>query len=151
MIRFLTMALAVAVACLFVSECRAHGTRYEVVEGAAGVLAYYDNGSPMAFCDVEGLRPGDDSRVFHAGTTDCNGAFGFVPDTTGTWRVVVDDGMGHMVTAEIDIGPEGIRGEGAGEGPGVRGVIVGVAVIFGLFGLVALLYSRRKERGQPCT
>jgi hypothetical protein len=150
-IRFFTVVLSLAIACFSVGECQAHGARCEAVEGAAAVRAYYDNGSPMAFCDVEIFRPGEDSEAFQVGTTDCNGTFGFVPDTTGTWRAVVDDGMGHMAMARIDAGPTGIRGEAAGAGPGVRGVIVGVSMIFGLFGLVALLYCRRKGHGQPCT
>jgi hypothetical protein len=99
----------------------------------------------MAFCDVEVFRPGEDSEAFQVGTTDPNGAFGFVPDTTGTWRLTVDDGMGHMATAELIVDPDGIRRNVASGRGRLPGVIVGVGVIFGLFGALALFFSRRRQ------
>ena len=99
----------------------------------------------MAFCDVEVYRPGDAEGAFHTGTTDPLGRFAFVPDTTGTWRVIVDDGMGHVAEIEVGVGAvTTVRGDPSNR---MDGVIVGVSVIFGLFGLAALVHRRVKKAG----
>jgi hypothetical protein len=149
--RLFALALVLAATAVSAGICAAHGARCDVIAGAAAIKAYYDNGSPMAFCDTEIFRPGDDSEAFHMGSTDCHGTFGFVPDTTGTWKVTVDDGMGHMARAEVVVGPDRVSGGGSESVGRAQGVIVGVAVIFGLFGVLALFYCRRKERAKPCT
>ncbi|MFH1313686.1 MAG: hypothetical protein ABIJ00_10750 [Candidatus Eisenbacteria bacterium] len=142
--RLVAGILAVGLVAIAAVVCLGHGAQCEAIEGAVAIEARYHDGNPMAFCDAEVLRPGDDSEAFQTGSTDCHGAFGFVPDTTGTWKVVVDDGMGHMASSEVIVGPDGIRGESAVGGDRVREVVTGVAVIFGLFGVVALFYCRRK-------
>jgi len=105
----------------------------------------YDDGSPMAFCETAVYAPGKGEDAFQTGTTDRTGGFAFLPDTNGTWSVTVDDGMGHMVTAHIDVTPEGLANENAAR-PADRlsGVIVGTSVVFGIFGLWALFANRRK-------
>jgi hypothetical protein len=150
-LRYRTTAPAVALCfmCLLPAACLGHGTECRVVLGGTAIEAVYDDGGPMAYCDVEVVRPGIPDEAFQVGSTDPLGRFAFVPDTTGTWKVTVDDGMGHLAACEIEVGPDaiGIASEGGTDRLG--GVIVGVAVIFGIFGLVALLYSRRRH-GRAC-
>jgi hypothetical protein len=76
------------------------------------------------------------------------GRFAFVPDTSGTWTATVDDGMGHMARAEIEIGPDDIMTRPTATSGRLRGAIVGVAVIFGIFGAVTLFshLGRRAKR-----
>jgi len=129
----------------FTTFCLAHGITHEILEVGAGVKATYSDESPMAYCDVAIFAPGGPESEFQTGTTDPNGCFAFVPDTTGVWRVTVDDGMGHLLTAEVSVGPEGVEATGAARGyDRVRSVVVGISVIFGLFGVLALLRSRRR-------
>lgn len=134
--------------------CLAHGTRCAVIEGGIAIEALYDDGSPMAYCDVEVFRPGEPGEAFQVGSADPMGRFAFVPDTSGTWTATVDDGMGHMARAEIAIGQDEITAGPTPISGRLRGAIVGVAVIFGIFGVVALFshFSRRGRRGaEPCT
>jgi len=126
--------------------CLAHGVTHEVVETGIGVRATYRDGTPMAYCDVAVFAPGETESEFQTGTTDPNGCFSFVPDTTGVWRVTADDGMGHLLSAEISMGPDGV--ESAETAPGydkVRSVIVGISVIFGLFGILGWIRSRTRS------
>lgn len=121
-----------------------HGARCTVIEGGMSVEAVYHDGSPMSFCDVEVFRPGDE-EAYQVGTTDPLGRFAFVPDTTGAWTVAVDDAMGHRATEEIDVQAAGVKvGRDAGMSR-IHGVVVGVSVIFGVFGLFSLFYRRSRE------
>jgi len=118
-------------------SCCAHGVTHEVFEVGTGVRATYDDGSPMAYCDVTVCAPGRSESEFQAGATDRNGCFAFVPDTNGTWRVSVDDGMGHLVRAEIEVGPNVMESKDGGRGQGRLGrAVVGVSIIFGVFALL---------------
>ncbi len=92
---------ALALALAWHGNALAHGATCRQVGGAVAVECLYDNGSPMAFCDVAvyGAASGDSAIL--AGATDAAGRFAFVPVVGGSWRVVVDDGMGHAARAEI--------------------------------------------------
>jgi len=97
----------------------AHGVRHSVSEGATVVAA----------------------------TSDRNGCFAFLPDTNGTWKVTVDDGMGHLAEARIDIDSAGGRhAEEAHQADRLSGAVVGISVIFGCFGVYAMLSGRAKRR-----
>lgn len=122
-----------------------HGVRHSTSEGGTIVRAAYDDGSPMAFCDVAVLAPCEAETPFQAGATDRNGGFAFIPDTNGTWTVTVDDGMGHRVTARVVV-EQGALVEGNAAVPAGRlhGAIVGLGILFGLFGLWALFANRHK-------
>jgi nickel transport protein len=109
----------------------------------------------MAFCDVRVYRPAEKSEIFQTGVTDSHGRFAFVPDSAGEWRVIVEDGTGHLATASftpgIDEAPDETAemtgsSDSAKRGDRVREIVMGIAVIFGLFGIVALFYCRRKVR-----
>jgi hypothetical protein len=123
--------------------CVAHGARCTVIEGGVSVEAVYHDGNPMGFCDVEVFRPGLE-EAYHVGTTDPQGRFGFVPDTTGVWKVSVDDAMGHRATAEISVDADRLRTAGPAAMSRIQGLLVGASVIFGVFGLVSLFYRRSR-------
>ncbi len=123
----------------------AHGVHHRRSEEGTAVRAAYDNGSPMAFCDVTVSAPGGGEGAFQTGTTDRNGGFAFLPDTNGTWTVTVDDGMGHKVTARvlIEAGASAPAETAVAVDP-LHRAIVGVALLFGIFGLWALFAGHRK-------
>lgn len=79
----------------------AHGTAGWLEESVAiRVTAQYDDGNPISYAKVEIKGPESDT-AFQTGHTDRNGLFMFIPDGAGTWRVTVDDGLGHkLVLAE---------------------------------------------------
>ena len=124
---------------LWCSVCMGHGVELTVVlNGGTGVEARYDDGSPVSYSEVKVFSPKDPETEFQSGVTDKNGRFMFFPDTTGTWRVIVDDGMGHLLTAEVQAGPNKLAGGGDTRVSRLTGGIVGVSVIFGLFGIYCL-------------
>jgi len=142
--------LSVAGLLIGAVECLAHGTVHAVTPGGTVVQARYDDGSPMAFCDVSVFEPGNDKNPYQTGSTDPKGNFAFLPGTNGIWRVRVDDGMGHTVLAEVYVGATGL--EESSHSRGVRrvgGGLVGVSLIFGIFGVYCLFRHRpHRTRGK---
>ena len=142
MIRFVSVNALVSLV-LVMPSVLAHGVRHSVSEGATVVTATYEDGSPMAFCDVTVFAPGSRQEPYQEGTSDRNGCFAFLPDTNGTWRVTVNDGMGHLADAVIKIGSAGRRDvHKAHHADRLGGAMVGIGVIFGCFGIYAMLAGR---------
>jgi nickel transport protein len=121
----------------------AHGIKASGVDGGIGVVATYDDGSPVSFSEAKVFAPGADDRPILTGTTDRNGCFMFRPDTHGIWKVAVDDGMGHAVTTSIHFeGHTVLPVQGNVGMPRRYGVVTGLALIFGVFGWAAFLRLR---------
>jgi nickel transport protein len=114
------------------------------------VEATYHDGSPMAFCDVEVFRPSGE-EPYQTGTTDSHGRFAFVPNTTGSWSVAVDDGMGHRAIAEVVVDTQEIQLSQTHTHDGgidtTGRLVLGLSAILALFGLISLVYARRRRAG----
>jgi len=128
------------------AACLGHGVEHNVLEGGVGIEVNYDDGTPMRFCEVMVFSPLDNGAEFQQGFTDRNGRFAFFPDTTGTWHVAADDGMGHAISEDIDV-REGMRiprNDTSGFHR-FEGAVIGVSLIFGLFGVTSFLLRRRRS------
>lgn len=129
----------------FATTGHGHGIELELITGGHGIRAYFYKGDPIASAGVRVWAPGNDSEPFQEGWTDANGCFMFYPHTGGTWRIDIDDGMGHVARKVIEVSPDGVVSSRAPyRGSRVQGVITGLSVIFGLFGIYAL----RRRRGE---
>ena len=136
-------------AMLLPALCLGHGVKHRLFSAGTGIEAAYDDGRPMAFCDVVVFSPADPANEYQSGITDPAGRFAFVPDTNGVWKVSVDDGMGHLVTADVQTGPnERVGGRSDTRVNHLTGGIIGVSVIFGLFGIYSLI-RQRPGRARP--
>ena len=139
--------LSVLACCVFSMPCLGHGVKSTVFEGAAGIEVTYDDGTPMAYCEAKVFSPSDSETEFMQGATDKNGRLTFVPDVPGKWRLTVDDGMGHAVSEEIEIQEAmNIARRTEHKFSRVQGVIVGISIIFGLFGLSSFFLPWRNPR-----
>ncbi len=89
---------------LFAAAAPAHslGVGVEIAEQTVIVRCRYADG---AFPDADAwvYSPDEPDRPFQSGRTDRGGVFSFVPNATGAWRVVVDDGMGHRKEVEVTV------------------------------------------------
>lgn len=140
--------LCIAMATLWNTWCLGHGVEHTVIEGGVGIEVSYADGTPMNYSDVTVFSPLDSATEFQQGLTDKNGRFVFFPDATGAWRVTVDDGMGHAVSTDIEI-REGMS-VGVKEPPRfsrLQGIIIGVSVIFGIFGISSWFCARKRLKG----
>ena len=91
----------IAVAFIYCVQIYAHGVECSINTGAKSVKSQYDDGAPMSYADVKIFTP--EGKEFQSGVTDKNGIFSFVPDSKGTWKIKIDDGMGHRIDKTIKI------------------------------------------------
>jgi hypothetical protein len=146
--RALTAMLLLGALRLALSDAQAHGVQAERIAGGHGLRTTFDDGAPMAFAEVKIFAPAAPDETWQEGMTDLNGRFVFFPSQTGVWRMVVDDGMGHAVTREIEIDDAGqahVDEDHHDHHHTPSAIIAGLGLIFGVFGLWALF--RRRTHG----
>jgi nickel transport protein len=142
----LAWLLLVAAALLAGSRsAAAHEVHHTVSQSGAVVIQLaYGDGTPFSFEGYEIFRAGEELPV-QVGRTDVRGRIAFLPDAPGTWRLraFADDGHGCDVSFETSAASM----VGAVDRPLYQRFtrpLVGVSLIFGVFGLVSLFYRRRK-------
>ncbi|MBU4459259.1 MAG: hypothetical protein KJ579_01725 [Verrucomicrobia bacterium] len=128
------------------TSAQGHGLTTAPAAGGMGVVAAYDDGSPVPYADARLFAPGQDGKPVLTGTTDRNGCFMFRPDTAGVWRISIDDGMGHAVSADVVSGGAFSAAAVSSRMPKTQGVLIGLAVIFSVFGWGAYLRLRAVRR-----
>ena len=127
------------------------------VEGAVAaaqgylVSVSYDDGEPMGYAAVEINGP-DAGPAFQTARTDRNGRIMFFPDQSGPWQVVVKDGMGHMVSLDLDAADidEALLSASASHqaaAKGIGGIATGLSILFGATGFLYGWNMRRKNAG----
>ena len=121
----------------------AHGTDYRVIEGGETVAVefFFSNNEPMRYAEVLVFSPDDEKIEYQNGRTDRRGRFAFSPQTSGTWRMEVKDGVGHEVHATLEIELQGAGGIGLKITPAERMAWFGDTPLFGkiVFGLSLIL------------
>lgn len=139
--------LGLGVVLFFQPLLEAHTVNYEVQQKGIAVRIFYAADDPASYSEYEISGPGD-SLPHQTGRTDKNGFVAFVPDRQGIWKVKVlgESAHGfHGVTSEIkvdhDLHLESFRK------PLVAAytkLVTGISLIIGLFGIYALILSRKR-------
>ena len=138
---------------LSAGECLAHGTGYRHSELRAIALEFmYSTGEKMSYREAKVFSPNDDKFAVQTGRTDEQGRFAFVPDTAGTWRVIVRDEEGHQCIAEVNVTGDFLQGrEDSTVSQEQQGLFMGselfIRAILGvsiIFNIAMLIYRRRK-------
>ena len=156
--RFIALWLCITTCMLVIVESAwSHGVRGRIDSGRGIIVeAEYDDGEPMSYASIEIFDSGK-NLPFQTGRTDRNGRFLFYPDMMGDWKVVVNDGMGHRLVLKTEIDSslshkESNERHGKGLSlnnapfPGYARVILGISVIFGIFGSLFGWMSHKKLR-----
>lgn len=130
---------------LFAVTAPAHDLQYTVAASQAVVIRlFYLDDKPFTFEGYEVYRDGD-KIPYQVGRTDSLGRVAFLPDRAGKWRIRAVSEDGHGLDFILTTGADA-RIEGSEKPVYERHgrIVVGVAVILGLFGLLSL-YLRRKK------
>ena len=92
------------------NPCLAHGVGYrEISLKAVPLEFFYSTGEKMSYCEAKIFSPEDSKFAVQSLRTDEQGRLSFIPDRTGDWRVIVNDGQGHQCEAKINITEEFLK------------------------------------------
>lgn len=135
----------------------AHGTGYRILEQDRSVITlecYYSDGNAMSYAEVCIFSPeGSDKNSeveYQNGRTDYNGRFAFSPDSSGTWKVEVNDGMGHKIQTQIKVDLESktqvkiSKSEFKKESKSIKACL-GISLIFNIGTLFHCLFNRKRR------
>jgi nickel transport protein len=136
--------------CLLVvnSPVYAHTINYDIQQKGIAVRIFYAADDPASYSQYEVYGPGD-SEPHQTGRTDKNGFVAFVPDRPGIWKVKVlgESSHGfHGVTTEVKVDETlNLKSFSRPLAATYTKLIIGVSLIFGIFGLYSLIRSRKRD------
>ncbi len=142
----LTRLLLLASAIFATWPACAHDLQYSVGHGQAVVIRmFYVDNSPFAFEGYEIVREGE-KLPYQVGRTDSQGRIAFLPDRAANWRIKAMSEDGHGLDFKISTDAAAML-SGAEKPVFERyaRIVVGVAVILGLFGFLSLYLKRKKS------
>ena len=135
-----------------------HGTDYRVLNEAPVIVTefFYSDKEPMRYAEVLIFSPEDDNIEYQNGRTDQNGRFAFYPEIPGSWRIKVNDGVGHAVEATVMAKPKGDAGKQLEGSPRkeplsfahaslIVRVLLGLSILLNLI-LVMYLWKYKKSK-----
>lgn len=125
---------------------QAHDLQYTTTGGQAVVVKlFYADDTPFSFEAYE-IYPEGGKLPVQVGRTDNRGRIAFLPDKAGKWRVkaISEDGHGLDFTLETDAAAV-LTGAEKPFYERYSRLVVGVAVILGLFGFLSLYLKRGKS------
>ncbi len=157
-----SIILAALILFAFNITLMAHAIRFEVDKKSPAVIvqAGFSGTSPLVDAKVEIFAPGSD-KAYQTGRADQAGRFAFVPDEIGNWKVTFDDEMGHFDQINVgiseaffnrkEIAPviEDTQNQRTHDSlPVIYQIIFGLALIFGLTGLLYGMKARQSLKKQ---
>jgi nickel transport protein len=147
-IRMIKILYAIIILLLISSGAEAHTVHYQVENKGISVRVFYAEDDPASYSSYEIFGPGD--KIPHQkGWTDKNGFVSFLPDKQGKWIIKVygesEHGM-HGAQVEIDVNKnlfmESFKKPLVAQ---YTKAFVGISFILAIFGLWALLRTRKRE------
>jgi len=110
---FILFCLLPAFYCLgSPADALAHGTAHKILQDTPSVALEfnYSDGMPMHYAETLVFSPQDTEVEHQNGRTDKHGRFVFCPDARGAWLVKVNDGMGHLEQAVVEVDAQTLSG-----------------------------------------
>ncbi|MFZ5483575.1 MAG: hypothetical protein ACOZB0_05020 [Pseudomonadota bacterium] len=122
----------------------AHDLQYQVSGGQAVVVRlFYVDDTPFTFEGYEIYRDGE-KVPYQVGRTDSQGRIAFLPDRAATWRIKAISEDGHGLDFKLSTDAAAVLADS--EKPFYERyarIVVGVALILGLFGALSLFVKRK--------
>lgn len=118
--------------------------RVERTEAVIVTLAFADQ-APLAFAYYE-VRARSDDALLQLGQTDAGGRLSFVPQAAGEYRVRIFSDDGHGLDIVVPIDATGLpMQQGRPVVERYAKPVLGVGVLLGAFGVLALLRCGRRS------
>lgn len=143
------MKIGLLAAALFAGAVSAHEVKLEQSSQSATVLRLsYADGQPLAFEAYELYLPGKETPE-QVGRTNAQGQIVFLPGASAEWRVKAFSSDGHGIDQKLRLStmPSAVQISPAAESGLSRGslLLVGLGIIFGLFGLLQLSMKKKQK------
>ena len=123
----------------------AHGSKYNIIKGGIGIEAKYMDNTPMSDCNGLVFAPDNHNDPYITCVMDKDGRLLFFPHKMGEWIIKISDGMGHSLTAKLQVDEE-LKLSKTTEDGSLSGVQVAVMTICVTWGLIGTgLYFKKKE------
>jgi nickel transport protein len=133
----------VALLLLAAGPAAGHELHHTVVRGEAIIVRIEDDdGGAFAGQRYEVFREGE-AAPYQAGRTDVRGTVAFVPDRDGVWRIRAFSEDGHGVDFSFEVDEGLVTAETRPLFERYGRIVVGVALVFGLFGAGRLFLRGR--------
>lgn len=128
-----------------------HTVEHKVSEQGAVVVTVFLGDEVASYSEYEVLAP-ESEEPFQLGRLDEKGRVAFLPSRAGLWKVKVsaDSQHGlHGVVVEVNVDKDMVASSRS-QPPIARStrLVVGVSLLFGIFGLFSLLKNRRRSSGE---
>ncbi len=121
----------------------AHEVHHRIETSAAVVVTLtYANGQPFDY-EKYALTPAGQETPQQVGNTDAQGRIAFVPGAMEKWRVQATSADGHGVNLDFTVPLTGITATTAESTPRWLLAMLGLSLIFGIFGLIQLLAKKK--------
>jgi nickel transport protein len=150
-LHLLLFVLLVASIFMTATAAFAHTVNYDVQQKGIAVKIFYSAQDPASYAEYEVFGPGEE-LPHQTGRTDRNGFVAFVPDKQGIWKIKVlgESAHGyHGVTIEVkvdkDLGLESFNKPLVAQ---FTKYVTGISLIIGIFGIYALITSRKKQKNE---
>ncbi len=140
-----TLALVIVLWSVGAGCAIAHEVHHDIAAtGAVMVRLTYADGSPFAYEKYE-LLPEGREVPFQVGNSDAQGRVVFVPGDVANWRLKAYSADGHGVDLKFAAPATGTPSAPPASAGADRAtqVLIGLAILFGLFGLVQIFVHRR--------
>ena len=129
------------------SPALAHTVDYQIDGKQSVVVTVRLAEDPASYSEYELFPPDSAETPFQLGRSDAHGRIVFVPDKPGLWRLKVSADSQHGLHGkEIEITVDEQMVAQLDTRPLVSThtrLVVGVSILFGLFGLISLLRSKK--------
>jgi hypothetical protein len=156
--------LLLAAALLLPAAVFAHGVEIYDETGQAGVRTLrfmYSTGESMFFASVKVYPPSTPDATVQESMTDRDGYFSFVPFENGSWRLTVEDDMGHKGEIRLAVTGAGSGDDagnaaassaakaGTGRAPLALRIILGLSLILNIFAVYNFILRRGLKAPGP--
>jgi len=125
----------------------AHDLQHTVTSGQAVVIKlFYVDNTPFSFEGYEIYHDGE-KLPYQVGRTDSRGRIAFLPDKAATWRVKTISEDGHGLDLKLTTNADAaLSGSEKPAFERYSRIVIGVALILGLFGVLNLYVKRKKVK-----
>ncbi len=147
--RIVILIMIIGIIAGLYSPAIAHSVNYQVENKGISVRVFYAADDPASYSSYDIFGPGD--KIPHQkGRTDKNGFVSFLPDRKGKWIIKVYGESEHgLHGAQIEIMVNKSLLMESFKKPLVAAhtkFFVGISLILGIFGILALIKTKRKSR-----